>query len=263
MKKLGILVPLVTPCTRTGEVDEAGLRGVCRDMLGAGCHSIFVAGSTGRGPWFARQDRVRICRTVADEVGKDVLLFAGCMAPGLTDMLENARALADAGAQIAVVTAPGYFNYSQGEVELVFRKFADRSPLPVMIYDIPVFAGMKLDLGVTSRLATHGNIVGFKDSSSDIGRFEQMARLLDGGRDFYLLQGKEHLLADALAARRLGLCRQPGADRSASVRGAVPGGGGRGSRACRSDPTQDHRTARRGRKLLRGAARRRRRCSTC
>ena len=200
MKKLGVLVPMVTPCTRTGDVDEAGLRGVCRDMLRAGCHSIFVAGSTGRGPWFARQDRVRICRTVADEVGKDVLLFAGCMAPGLTDMVENARALADAGAQIAVVTAPGYFNYSQDEVETIFRRFADRSPLPVMIYDIPVFAGMKLDLGVTSRLATHGNIVGFKDSSSDIGRFEQMARLLEGGRDFYLLQGKEHLLADALAA---------------------------------------------------------------
>ena len=198
MKKLGILVPLVTPCTRTGAIDEAGLRGVCRDVLGAGCHSVFVAGSTGRGPWFARQDRVRICRTVADEVGKDVLVFAGCMAPGLTDMVENAQALAAAGAQIAVITAPGYFNYSQEEVETIFRQFADRSPLPVMIYDIPVFAGMKLDLGVTSRLATHGNIVGFKDSSSDIGRFAQMARLLEGGRDFYLLQGKEHLLADAL-----------------------------------------------------------------
>jgi 4-hydroxy-tetrahydrodipicolinate synthase len=113
-------------------------------------------------------------------------------------MVENARALADAGAQIAVVTAPGYFNYSQEEVELVFRQFADRSPLPVMIYDIPVFVGMKLDLGVTARLATHGNIVGFKDSSSDIVRFEELARLLEGGRDFYLLQGKEHLLADAL-----------------------------------------------------------------
>ena len=127
MKKLGILVPLVTPCTRTGAIDEAGLRGVCRDVLGAGCHSVFVAGSTGRGPWFARQDRVRICRTVVEEVGKDVIVFAGCMAPGLTDMVENAQALAAAGAQIAVVTAPGYFSYSQAEVELVFRQFADRA----------------------------------------------------------------------------------------------------------------------------------------
>ena len=134
MKKLGILVPMVTPCTRTGEVDEAGLRGVCRDMLGAGCHSIFVAGSTGRGPWFARQDRVRICRTVADEVGKDVLLFAGCMAPGLTDMVENARALAEAGAQIAVVTAPGYFNYSQEEVETHLSPV--RRPEPAARHDL-------------------------------------------------------------------------------------------------------------------------------
>jgi dihydrodipicolinate synthase/N-acetylneuraminate lyase len=57
MKKLGILVPLVTPCTRTGDVDVAGLQSVCRDMLAAGCHSLFIAGSTGRGPWFSRGDR--------------------------------------------------------------------------------------------------------------------------------------------------------------------------------------------------------------
>lgn len=74
------------------------------------------------------------------------------MASGLADMLDNARAMADAGAQFAVMTAPGYFNYS----------------------------------------------IGFKDSSGDLERFRALAGMLEGKRDFYLLQGKEHLLADAL-----------------------------------------------------------------
>jgi 4-hydroxy-tetrahydrodipicolinate synthase len=200
MKKLGILVPVVTPCNRKGAVDEDGLRAVCRDVLAAGCHCIFVAGSTGRGPWFSRRDRSRICRAAADLVGPDALLFGGCMGSGLTDMVENARALADSGAKIAVVTAPGYFNYSQVEVEAVFRQFVDRSPLPVMIYDIPVFAGMKLDLEVASRLATHENVIGFKDSSSDLERFRELARMLGDDSRFYLLQGKEHLLANSLRA---------------------------------------------------------------
>jgi dihydrodipicolinate synthase/N-acetylneuraminate lyase len=198
MKKLGILVPVVTPCNRKGAVDEDGLRAVCSDVLSAGCQSIFVAGSTGRGPWFSRSDRSRICRSAADLVGEKALLFGGCMGSGLSDMLDNAHAMADAGARIAVVTAPGYFNYSQAEVEVIFRQFADRSPLQVMIYDIPVFAGMKLDLGVASRLATHDNVIGFKDSSADLERFRELARVLGAASRFYLLQGKEHLLADSL-----------------------------------------------------------------
>jgi dihydrodipicolinate synthase/N-acetylneuraminate lyase len=200
MKKLGILVPVVTPCSRQGAVDEDGLRAVCSDVLSAGCHSIFVAGSTGRGPWFSRRDRSRICRAAADLVGPAALLFGGCMGSGLTDMVENVRALADSGARIAVVTAPGYYNYSQTEVEAIFRQFVDRSPLPVMIYDIPMFAGIKLDLGMVDRLATHDNVIGFKDSSADLARFRELARVLGDASRFYLLQGKEHLLADSLRA---------------------------------------------------------------
>ena len=48
MKDLGVLVPLVTPCTLAGIPDCAGLQSVTRHMLAAGCHAFFVAGSTGR-----------------------------------------------------------------------------------------------------------------------------------------------------------------------------------------------------------------------
>jgi 4-hydroxy-tetrahydrodipicolinate synthase len=144
MKEFGILVPIVTPCTPSGELDLSGLRAVCQDMLLAGCDSIFVAGSTGRGPWFGRKERVAMCRTVAEELNGARPLAAGCMASGLSDMLENAHSMMDAGATIAVVTAPGYFNYSHAEVETIFVKFADASPLPVMVYDIPGFARMTL-----------------------------------------------------------------------------------------------------------------------
>lgn len=198
MKEFGILVPIVTPCTPSGELDLPGLRAVCRDMLGAGCDSIFVAGSSGRGPWFSRQERLGICRTVAEELGDGRPLAAGCMASGLPDMLENAHAMADAGATIAVVTAPGYFNYNYAEVETIFARFADASPLPVMIYDIPGFARMTLSRDMILRLARHGNILGFKDSTGDFERFQELVLALTDRLDVYLLQGKERFLADSL-----------------------------------------------------------------
>lgn len=200
MKNLGILVPIVIPCSRDGKIDLSGFKGVCQEMLETGCDNIFIAGSTGRGPWFSRNDRVKICRAAADLVRGKSPVFAGCMASGLPEMLENAKTMADAGADIAVLTAPGYFNYSHPEIETIFREFADRSPLPVLVYDIPVFAGVKLDLNMVIRLSRHQNVIGFKDSSGDAERFRKMTRVFKELRDFYLLQGKEHLLWESLQA---------------------------------------------------------------
>jgi len=70
MKQLGVIVPIVTPCTLAGQVDYEDLKTVCDDMMQAGCHGIFAVGSTGRGPWFNRTDRMKICKTVADKIGR-------------------------------------------------------------------------------------------------------------------------------------------------------------------------------------------------
>ena len=192
------MVPIATPCTPSGELDLDGLKAICQDMVGAGCNSVFVAGSSGRGPWFSRDDRARICRTVADQINDNVSLPAGCMATGLPQMLENAYAMADAGAQMAVVTAPGYFRYNPREIETIFLKFADASPLPVIVYDIPDLVGTKLDADMIIRLAGHGNIVGFKDSTADFDRFKKLLTGLGDMHGFCMLQGKERFLADSL-----------------------------------------------------------------
>ena len=206
MKELGIVVPIVTPCTRDGQVDLEGLKTVCNDMIQAGCHGIFVLGSTGRGPWFGRDDRVKICSTVAEMIGTKNPLLAGCMAAGLSTMLEHAGMMADSGATIAVATAPMYFQYTGKELETIFLKFADASPLPVIIYDIPDLTGMALEPKLLMKLATHGNIVGFKDSSANYDNFKQLLDTLNTeAPDFYLMQGKEHLLKDSLFAGSSGL----------------------------------------------------------
>ena len=206
MKQLGIIVPIVTPCSRDGRIDVEGLKIVCGDMMQAGCHGIFVAGSTGRGPWFNRTARMKICKVIAGTMGSDKPLLAGCMAAGLDEMLENAKMMGDSGATMAVATAPMCFPYSGDEVESIFLKFADASPLPVIVYDIPELAGVAIDPQLLMKLATHENIVGFKDSSANYDNFKQLLDVLnETDPDFYLMQGKEHLLKDSLAAGASGL----------------------------------------------------------
>jgi len=199
MKELGPIVPIVTPCRRDGAVDLDGFRAVCAEMLSAGCRGIFIGGSTGRGPWFTLEDRAALCRAAAGCIGgRGALLLAGCTALGLPGMLEAARRMADAGAQVAVATAPVYFRYDQQELQSIFLKFADASPLPVIVYDIPEFTNLQFTNELLLKLAGHGNILGLKDSSADLPRFEALLEALHDRPDFALLQGKEMLITESL-----------------------------------------------------------------
>ena len=114
-------------------------------------------------------------------------------------MIENACAMADAGAAVAVATAPAYFAYIPDELETIFLGFADASPVPVIIYDMPQFVQAKLNFDLVKRLADHQNIIGLKDSSADVDGFKALLNLFQERRQFHLLQGKEHLLADSLS----------------------------------------------------------------
>ncbi|MEY2816866.1 MAG: hypothetical protein RL275_329 [Chloroflexota bacterium] len=198
MKDFGPVVPIVTPCKPNGEIDHEGFAGVCNEMLDAGCTGIFIAGSTGRGPWFNPAEMHDLCRFASDQINGRATLVAGCTASGLPRMLDNARAMADAGAQIVVATVPGYFHYNQSEIETIYMKFADASPLPVIVYDIPEFTNVKFGNSMLVNLASHENVIGFKDSSADFERFKLLADALQPFKDFYLMQGKENYLADSI-----------------------------------------------------------------
>lgn len=198
MKDLGPVVPIVTPCLPNGELDLDGFKNVCEEMLNAGCAGIFIAGSTGRGPWFHPKELQKLCRTAADQIKGRATLWAGCSSSGLPGMLENARSMADAGAQVAVATVPGYFRYDESEIEKIYLDFSAGSPLPVIVYDIPEFTNVKLANEMLLRLVARQNIIGFKDSSADFERFKGLANSLRSFPDFYLMQGKENLLADSL-----------------------------------------------------------------
>jgi len=198
MNDLGPVVPIATPCKLNGELDLPGLRSLIQEMIDAGAAGIFVAGSTGRGPWFSQSDRARICASAAEYLNGSMPLLAGCMSSGVPGMVENARVMADNGATIAIATVPGYFHYNQTEVEKIYMDFADKSPLPVIVYDIPEFTNVQFSNDLVLRLAAHGNIIGFKDSSADFERFKRLVEALEDYPDYYLMQGKENLIADSL-----------------------------------------------------------------
>jgi len=101
-----------------------------------------------------------------------------------------------------LVCPPYYFKYTAEEREEYFKKVADISPVPVILYNIPFFT-QELELSVIYRLFEHPNIIGIKDSSANMKRLEHMVQMTDG-TEKCILTGTDDILFPALVGGCVG-----------------------------------------------------------
>src|SRR5207245_1168910 len=127
-------------------------------------------------------------------------LIVGTGAESTLATIERTRAAAAEGAEAALVIAPSYFRaqLTADALRAHYHAVADASPIPILIYNVPVHMGYDLGVDWMAQLAGHPNMAGLKESSGDIARLPTLhARL---GPDFVLLTGAGEKLVDALTA---------------------------------------------------------------
>jgi 4-hydroxy-2-oxoglutarate aldolase len=166
----GILPPLVTPFRDDGAVDlvafEANLEAYSAFDLGG----YLVLGSNGEAGALEEQEKLALIGAARRGAGKRLLL-AGTGLEGTAATIALTRKAADAGADAALVLTPCYYK-AQMRAEVLKRHFeavAEASPIPILLYSVPVFTGLPLPPELPGSLSGHPRIVGMKDSSGDIG----------------------------------------------------------------------------------------------
>lgn len=195
----GVLVPLLTPLTRSGSVDREALKRLLEFVLAAGVHGVFPCGSTGEGPNLTEEMWNAVVETTAETVAGHVPVFVGCIDTSSARVIQKAKVLRQYGADYAVVTPPFYFAPSeQGEIMNHYKTVAHASPVPVYAYNIPQLTNCHIDPDTAEQLAEVENIAGLKDSSGNFPDFCQIQSRLRGRTDFGLLQGNENLIGPSL-----------------------------------------------------------------
>ena len=103
-----------------------------------------------------------------------VLAGSGCESTAHTIAMTNA--MAEAGADAAVVITPSYFKAKMNSAALKahFTAVADNSAIPVILYSVPANTTLDMDPGAVADLAGHPNIIGIKDSGGDIAKIGKM-----------------------------------------------------------------------------------------
>jgi 4-hydroxy-tetrahydrodipicolinate synthase len=194
----GIFVPNIVPFDAQGGIAEDELRRIIRWLGQKGVTGFYPNGSTGEFIRLSFEERKRVLKIVVEEAaGKPIL--AGASEPNVDMVLEMCRYSADLGCRAVAITGPYYYKLTQESIEAYFRELAAKSPIDIIVYNIPAFAG-EISIPVLKRLALDcPRIVGTKDSSKDMSRFQMTLHEIKSQRpDFGVLIGWEELLCPAL-----------------------------------------------------------------
>ena len=194
----GILAPVVTPFAASGELDVDAFGANVRAHLDAGACGIVVTGSTGEAALLDDAERNALVERARREITGERTLLAGTGAESTRATIARTRAAAARGADGVLVVAPHYYSDAMTPEALLdhYRRVADDSPVPVLLYTIPKYMHFALPPEVVASLAQHENVVGMKDSSGDASLF---ARYLESqGESFRVLTGNGPFFAEAL-----------------------------------------------------------------
>lgn len=197
-KPQGIIPALITPFTPEQELDEAGLRLLVGRLIDAGVHGVFCLGTNGEFYSLAFDEKVKIAEIVVDEADGRVPVYVGAGAIGTEETKRLASSLERAGVDALTVIAPYFLSFTQKELVDHFRRVADATSLPILLYNIPSNTGNALQPETVGALSRVPNIVGIKDSS---GSYDAILRFLESAdEDFAVLAGTDSLILATLMA---------------------------------------------------------------
>ena len=137
-----------------------------------------VLGSTGEAVELNDLESHEVLKTAAEAAAPEKVLIAGVARESVRATVDLAEYAAECRFDAVLVRTPTYYapQMSKAAVEHYFRSVADRSPLPVLLYNIPKFAPYPIPVEVVAELAQHPNIIGIKDSTGDVERVKALVR---------------------------------------------------------------------------------------
>jgi 4-hydroxy-2-oxoglutarate aldolase len=196
----GIYTPIATPFRDDGGVDEQALAANVRRWMTTPLTGLVVLGSNGEAASLDDDEADRVVDIVRAGVPPERPLIAGTGRESTRAAIAATRRAAAAGVDAVLVRTPSFFKPQMTTDAFVrhFTEVADASPVPVLLYNVTLYTGVNLLPDAVERLAVHPNIVGIKESGSDIGQIaEYVARTPD---DFTVLAGSATTLVHALCA---------------------------------------------------------------
>jgi 4-hydroxy-2-oxoglutarate aldolase len=172
----GIFPPITTPFYPEGNVYFKKLEHNVERYSKTPVVGIVVLGSTGEAILLSDEERRDVLKSAMGAASPEKVMIAGTGIESSTETLRLTDYAATLGYDLAMVRTPHYYkNQMKAANMLAFYRFvADRSPLPVIIYNFPQATGYDIPAEIVIELADHPNLIGIKESSGDVEKVRRM-----------------------------------------------------------------------------------------
>lgn len=197
----GTATAMITPFCNDA-IDTHALRTLAEEQIGAGIDALVIGGTTGEAATLSDGERYALYRTCAEMDRGHAKLILGTGTNDTKAAIRHTKRAAAIGADAVLVVTP-YYNKgtSEGIVEH-YRRIADASSVPVLLYNVPTRTGVNLTLEQLDRLADEENIVGIKEASDSVDRLIDLSAF---GDRLWLYSGNDSQIHTTLSLGGLGV----------------------------------------------------------
>ena len=177
----GIFPPITTPFYPDGNVYFKKIESNVERYSRTPCAGIVALGSTGEAILLSDQERRDVLKSTREAAAPNKVLIAGTGIESAIETLRLTEYAAELGYDVAMVRTPHYYKKQMTAASILafYRTVADRSPLPVIIYNFPQATGYDISAELVIELAGHPNLIGIKESNGDV---EKVRKMVEGTR---------------------------------------------------------------------------------
>jgi len=193
----GVGTALITPFTRTGAVDEGAVRSLTTRQVEAGVHFLVPCGTTGEAPTLSATEKRRVVEIVADAAEGRALVLAGAGGYDTHEVIQSIADLEGIGVQGILSVTPYYNKPTQEGLFQHYHAIADRTKLPIILYNVPGRTGCNIEPATVARLAEIPNIIGVKEASGNISQMAEVCAVVPP--EFIVLSGDDAITLPLMA----------------------------------------------------------------
>jgi 4-hydroxy-tetrahydrodipicolinate synthase len=196
-KYRGVVIPMVTPFTKTGGIDIDAAKRVTEHIVAGGACP-FVLGTTGEGASVPNSARPAFVEATVKQTAGRVPTYASIASNCFNSSVEAARKYFDLGLDAVVVNLPSYYPLKPDHMLKFYEKLVESIPGPMIVYHLTITPHMSIPLDVIEKLSHHPRIVGLKDSEKNEERFKEAIGMWKDRSDFSHFTGSAALSTMAL-----------------------------------------------------------------
>ena len=197
-KLKGAYAPIPTPFEANEEISYGKLKLNLEKWASSKLDGLVVCGSNGEFPLLDESEKIELFGFVRKNfpAGRGIIAGTGC--ESLQATLRLTKKAAEVGCDAALVLTPWYYKGGMNNdvLNAFYTELADKSPIPVILYNMPRNTGVEMNSALISELSKHQNIIGIKDSSGNIVQIAETIK--HSAKDFAVFAGSASFLYPSL-----------------------------------------------------------------